>query len=121
MSIEVNISVDLKETMLYMDRLPDNIKNAIGEALAKSGFTVERYMKTNAPVDTGRLRSSIFTELTPSIYPTRATISPHVYYAIFVHEGTRFIKANPFASKAAEQSEGEVQDFFDDALDKAIK
>jgi len=121
MSIEINISVDAKETLKFVERLPDNVRNAIGEALAKSAFTVERYMKTNAPVDTGRLRSSIFTELTPTIYPTRATISPHVFYAIFVHEGTRFIRANPFAAKAAEQAESEVQDFFDDALDKAIK
>lgn len=117
MSIEINISVDAKETLKYMDRLPENIKKAIGDALAKSAFTVERYMKMNAPVDTGRLRSSIFTELTPSIYPTRATISPHVFYAIFINEGTRFIRANPFVTKTAQQAESEVQNFFDEALD----
>lgn len=121
MSVEINMSVDLGDTGKYLDRMPEKIKRSIGDALAKSAFLVERNAKMNAPVDTGRLRSSIITELTPSIYPTMAKITPFVNYAIFVHEGTRFIKANPFMTRAKDQSQGEVEKFFDDAIDDSLK
>lgn len=111
----------MKNTQQYFDRMPEKVKQSIGEALAKSAFTIERYAKMEAPVDTGRLRSAIITEMTPSRYPTRATITPFVNYAIFVHEGTRFIRANPFMERAKQRGESEVQQFFSDALDDGLK
>lgn len=111
----------MDDTMKDVTRMPERIRVAIGNAIAKSALTVERYAKTNAPVDTGRLRSSIITDMTPSIFPTRATITPFVNYAIFIQEGTRYINANPFLTRARDQAEDEVHGFFDDALDTSLK
>lgn len=55
-------------------------------------FDIERESKRVAPVDTGRLRASIFT----SIGNLEARIKPNVNYAIYVHEGTRYMRARPF-------------------------
>lgn len=65
---------------------------ALQDAVAKFAFSVERESKKVTPVDTGRLRASIATD----VGTLRATIAPHTNYAVFVHEGTRFMKGRPF-------------------------
>lgn len=61
-------------------------------AISRFAFLVERESKKVTPVDTGRLRASIATD----IGNLRARIAPHTDYAGFVHEGTRFMPARPF-------------------------
>lgn len=63
-------------------------------------FEIERAAKPVTPVDTGRLRASIMTD----IGNLTATISPHTNYAFFVHEGTRFMKARPFMKIGLERA-----------------
>ena len=42
---------------------------------------------------------------------------PTVYYAPFVHDGTKFIKSNPFMPKIVAKSEAEVNKVFREAQD----
>jgi hypothetical protein len=42
---------------------------------------------------------------------------PTAYYAPFVHDGTRYIKANHFMSKILSKSEGEINKIFRQAQD----
>lgn len=42
---------------------------------------------------------------------------PTAHYAIFVHDGTKYIKANPFMLKIIKKSEAEVNKIFREAQD----
>jgi len=64
------------------------------EEVTRFGFAVERESKKNAPVDTGRMRASIGTD----IGNLQARIGPNVNYATYVHEGTWKMKGRPFMS-----------------------
>ena len=46
-------------------------------------MSVERYAKQLTPVDTGRLRSSIFTS--PATFQLSAIVSTETEYAVYVH------------------------------------
>lgn len=70
--------------------------------IKKLAFLVEREAKKVTPVRTGRLRASVRVE--PMVKPLEAIIQPHTDYAIFVHEGTRFMRARPFMFWGAESA-----------------
>lgn len=61
------------------------VRGPIAVFLKKSALTVELNAKTEAPVDTGRLRSSVVTNLGQ----LSASIGPTVQYAPYVEFGTR--------------------------------
>lgn len=74
------------------------------EELEKFAYSVEREAKKVTPVDTGRLRASISTD----VGPLMARIAPHTNYALFVHEGHRsrggssFVRPRPFLTTGFE-------------------
>lgn len=114
--LQVTIRLDADRYGTYLNDLPAHIRNAIGVAINKSAYLVERESKLETPVDTGRMRASIFSD----IQPTVARVSPYVNYATFVHEGTRYIKANPFMKRGMDNAQSGIQGFFDDEIDRAI-
>lgn len=64
---------------------PNLVRGPLQVFLRKAAFVAESNMKQEAPVDTGRLRSSIMTQ----IEPLRAAVGPTVTYAPYVEYGTR--------------------------------
>lgn len=114
--LQVSIRLDIDEYGRYLQEMPAHIRNAIGNAIKKSAYLVEREAKLETPVDTGRMRASIFSDIQSEI----ATVSPYVNYALFVHEGTRYIRANPFMKRGLENAQSGIQGFFDDEIDRAI-
>lgn len=56
---------------------------ALQEFIEKMAFGTERFAKKETPVDTGRLRASISTDI-GTLY---GRVSPHVKYAGWIHEG----------------------------------
>jgi len=62
-------------------------------------MSVERYAKQLTPVDTGRLRSSIFTS--PATFQLSAIVSTKTEYAVYVHEGTKYMRGRPFMTMGA--------------------
>ena len=81
-----------------------DIPSAAQKGIEEYAFSVERYSKLESPIDTGRLRASIATD----IGNLRARIAPHVNYAIFVHEGTKFMSSRPFMSIGMEQAQAKL-------------
>ena len=69
--------------------------------IEKFAFAIERESKRKSPVDTGRMRASIAT----NVGNLQASIGPHVDYALFVHEGTRYMSGRPFLSWGADIAE----------------
>lgn len=107
-----------------LSQKPRMVVSAIATAIRTSAYVVEgeakkalTYGDTRA-IRTGRLRASTQVQELASY---RAAIYPTVYYAIYVHEGTRYMRPRPFMTKAADQSVKQIQDIFQAEIDKALK
>lgn len=109
-----NISIKLDATAFkkYLKDAPDKVQKAIGNVVKKVAFLIEREGKIRSPVDTGRLRASIATD----IHPLTATVQTNTKYAVFVHEGTRFMTARPFMAQGAHAVERQVDQIVLDEL-----
>jgi len=70
------------------------VDNFLRTKIRELAFLVERESKKVTPVDTGRLRASI--RVLPVVRFLEEVIQPHIDYAIYVHEGTRYMRARPF-------------------------
>lgn len=77
---------------------------AIAGALEKIGLLCEGYASALAPVDTGRLRSSITHEVDGK---ESVSIGSDVEYAIYQEMGTSKMAAQPFLKPAVEGHMGE--------------
>lgn len=115
--LEISVKIEgLEEFQKLMAQMPDRVQKGLSEAIKKSIFLIEGQAKQNAPVDTGRLRASILTEL----HPLTASVMPTVNYAIYVHEGTRFMRGRPFLGDAVQQTQDEISDIFSEALKEVM-
>ena len=90
----------------FIDKIDDKpeIRTALNTWIKKVVFFLEWEAKVFTPVDTWFLRNSFrqkYWNLKWKLYNIRK-------YSIFVHEGTRFIKSNPFMTKTIEKSWKEV-------------
>jgi HK97 gp10 family phage protein len=68
----------------------------LAKVLARAGVRVETKAKQRCPVDTGRLRSSISSQLDISEGVPAVVIGTDVEYAIYVELGTSRMAARPF-------------------------
>jgi HK97 gp10 family phage protein len=105
------------EVAWALKKKPKRVAFGMAIAIKKSAFLVERFAKKFTPVDTGRLRSSISAD----IYPTVATIQPHTNYAVFVHEGTRYMSGRPFMKMGKRSAMVGIARIFSNELRKAIR
>ena len=116
--MEIKVRVEgLDKWNKYLKDLNPKIVRGMADAIKKSALTIEGASKINAPVDTGRLRASILTE----VHSNYAEVMPTVDYAVYVHEGTKFMNSNPFMYDAVRQTEDEINDIFSSELEKAIQ
>lgn len=68
------------------------LRETVDQRLEKSAIIIRNAVVMVTPVDTGRLRSSLtWLREGRTVY-----IGTNVYYAKFVHNGTRFQSAQPF-------------------------
>jgi phage protein, HK97 gp10 family len=74
--------------------------------LQRIALKVEGTAKSNAPVKTGNLRRTVTSQATAH----QAIIGASANYAVFVHEGTRFMAARPFIKNAIEQERNWIED-----------
>jgi hypothetical protein len=88
----VNASVRLR--VLGKKALEEKINpKAFGPAnrafLTRSAILVLNFARTNAPVDTGRLRNDLHYQITgPASFPTGASVGTNVPYAVAMEYGT---------------------------------
>lgn len=87
-------------------RLLKATNSPVGRLLARYGAMTETAAKARCPVDTGRLRSSINWRLEIDSRGLAAIIGTSVEYAIFVHEGTRYMTGRPFLVEGLNQAMG---------------
>lgn len=83
-----------------------DLRDFLQKEIENIAFLTESYSKQVVPVDTGRLRSSISTD----IGNLRAKVTTGTDYAVYVHEGTRRMRARPFMLWGAEFAERRVEE-----------
>ena len=81
----ITIRIEGLEQVLANMNYQEIVAGPLHDFLLRSALTVEAESKQLAPVDTGRLRASIKTE----VEPLKATIAPTVHYGAYVEFGTR--------------------------------
>ena len=113
----INVHDNFDEAARRMKQRPKQVGFHMAIAIKKSAFLVERFAKRFTPVKTGRLRGSISAD----IRPTYATIQPHTNYAVFVHEGTRFISGRPFMKKGRIAAQAAITRVFAKELKQSLK
>lgn len=91
-----------------------NIENEVSSLVKNTLYGIETDAKRNCPVDTGRLRGSITTNI---ISTYSGEVGTNVEYAEYVEYGTRYQSAQPYFEPAVEKNE----DKFNDALDEIIE
>jgi HK97 gp10 family phage protein len=111
MQIRIEIK-NLDKVISALKRSPQKMAKELNDAIKKSIYMIERNAKGRTPVDTGRLRASYETTFAPLV----GSISPTAYYAIYVHEGTRYMQARPFLREGIEMGKKSIQDYFEQAV-----
>lgn len=76
------------------------------DALVRVGYKVMSQARILAPVDTGRLRSSIILTRGRDGQGFYVEVGTNVYYARFVEFGTRYTNAQPFLIPAVALASG---------------
>lgn len=102
-----SLSIELKGINGLLDRaklLLPKVRTGVQQTVAETALLIETDAKQFAPVDTGRLRSSIHAEIAPN--GLSATVEVSVNYAAFVEMGTRRQRAQPFLFPAYEKNRG---------------
>lgn len=115
MDVQIEI-LNLKDVQRAIIKGPEIMRDALNTGLEKSAFLVERESKIKTPVDTGRLRASIFTTLRPLV----ATVMPKTNYAVFVHEGTTRMRARPYMTEGLEAAMSEIKRVMNDEINKGL-
>lgn len=111
--ISTHITIkNLPEIRYAFSKAPRLMGDEMKNALTKSAIYLEGQSKMNTPVLTGNLRASHVFDVSGFGLQMKATVGPTADYAVFVHEGTRFQRPQPFLRDAVDSSTPQIQDFF---------
>lgn len=113
--VEIKIT-NLREIKAAFDKAPGLMTKELDTAIKKSILSIQAKSMLNTPVATGRLRAShrsIFGNM-------RGEVGTHTKYDMFVHDGTRYMKARPYLKEAVEVSSDTTNKFFKAAVDNVL-
>lgn len=117
MANEVSITIkNLPQIRAAFNKSPTLMTRNLNTAIKKSVLSIQAQSMRNTPVLTGRLRGShrsLFSNL-------RGQVGTHTNYDIYVHEGTKYMRARPFLRDAVEFSDSLVNRFFKEAVDDTL-
>lgn len=120
---DVSITIDKTQLMKFLKDSPENMERALQNTISLAAYSVNRYAKYNGAsgsyykTQTGRLTNSLSTE----IRPMQAEVRANVFYAPFIHDGTRYITARPFLRDAADTVEGQIEGILEQEIKKYMK
>lgn len=127
---DIKITIkNLPEIRAAFGKAPGLMVRGLNNAIQKSVFSIKsgeamEYRNLGIRVITGGLMGSIqrgqyFSNLRGEVGPN-VTGSPGVPYALYVHSGTKYMRARPFLLNAVKNSERKVNDFFKDAVQDVL-
>jgi HK97 gp10 family phage protein len=114
-AISITIT-NLPQIRAAFGKAPRLMTTELNTAIKKTIFTIQGKSMRNTPVLTGRLRASTSSQFSN----LRGEVGTHVNYDIFVHEGTRFMRARPYLRDAVQESNPEVNQYFTQAVDNVL-
>lgn len=113
MKLEIKITSDA-EKLLKKFNNTDKVEKDVSKLVKDTLYNIEKDAKRDCPVDTGRLRGSITTNI---ISTYSGEVGTNVEYAEYVEYGTRYQSAQPYFEPAVDENE----DKFNGALDEIIE
>lgn len=116
MNIQVKIK-NLPEIQAAFKQSPVLMTKNLRVALQRAAITIGRQSRINTPVMTGRLRASTYERFYSNL---SAEVGTNTNYALFVHEGTRFMRARPFLARAVDSEQSKVDEEFRRAVEKTL-
>lgn len=117
---------NLPQIRAAFSKAPQFMREEFGSALKKAGLAVMTKSMKSTPVRTGFLKASHLQRGQGGVFISgsgtsmRAEIGPTADYSVFVHEGTRFMRAKPFLKNALFSSDNEIQELFTRATQNAL-
>lgn len=84
----------------HKHEVQEELKRRVENALTRCAGEMEKHAKRNCPVDTGRLRNSVSTEVTSDDDENNVYVGTNVEYAPHVELGTKRAEAQPFLKPA---------------------
>ena len=114
--MEVKIK-NLDKILKNLNNAPKIIQDEGNRVIGLTLITVEAKAKPITPIDTGRLRSSYQTHLRH----LAGILNVATDYAVFVHEGTRFMKGRPFLKQGVQASMGKINQYWKELGDRIVK
>jgi HK97 gp10 family phage protein len=113
---------DPEEFARNLAELEAVVLERLEEAMETAVLIVESTAKKLAPVDTGRLRSSIATEVRRIASDVvEGLVGTNVEYSKYQEYGTSKMDANPFLRPAIETHRGDIIQLFEEAVEDAIE
>jgi hypothetical protein len=116
---DINITINPSVSSLTAKFGNLDFTRFLGDKIKELAFLVEREAKLVTPVDTGRLRASI--RVMSGLGSLQQIVQPNVDYAIYVHEGTRYMKSRPFMFWGAETASKDFGDRINGELESWIQ
>lgn len=110
----MGVRVDSREWLLRLERVQrelDSLEDVHARAAGVIGTAAR------PPVRTGRLAASRSIDTRADV----AVLSWDAPYAGFVHYGTRYMPARPFATDAADQVDGRLTALYTEQLDNLLR
>lgn len=115
-----NVKIQIKnlaEIQSAFKRSPRLMTKNLQKAIKRSVYKIGASSRRNTPVLTGRLRSSHYERFTSGL---KAEVGTNTSYDLFVHEGTRFMRARPYLRLAVESEQGFVDKEFEGAVQSTL-
>ncbi len=116
MSLKFNISIlGLSQIVKSLSGVKSKMAETLSDGMREAAFIVEGNAKrqitsgSNRAIATGYLRASIGVT---SVLPYRATVTAQANYGVFVHDGTRFMRARPFLAAGLKDSVDAIEKMF---------
>ena len=95
-----------------------NIENEVSSLVKNTLYGIETEAKRNCPVDTGRLRGSITTNI---IDDMSGEVGTNVSYCEYVEYGTRYQEAQPYFEPAVKKTRDKLDKELDKLIERIIK
>lgn len=94
------LEINSKAFLASLDDYQEDVLEGLQKDIEKAALLLERRAKQNCPVDTGKLRASITTE----VGKLEAEVGTNVEYAQYVEFGTSKQSAQPFMRPALDKA-----------------
>lgn len=121
----INIQItNIEQIKAAFRKAPELMLKELGTAIRKTLITIQGETIRNVHpgrginIITGGLLSA--TERPPLFSQLKGVYAIDIYYAQFVHDGTRFMRARPFLKQAVESEQEMTNRFFKDAVDSVL-